>query len=144
MNLILVLCVQKRPTFLTPVAFVFSCFMLESKGGGGEGSILGRGGRSCGKFPKQASIYYHLHANGPEWLPPPPFELMWNFVSFLWYVILPPVFFSLLLAVKTLWNSQNRGGFPSEIGRQRISIETAVVVSWEGKPTSEVIEGGSN
>lgn len=29
-----------------------------------------------------------------------PFDLIWNFVTFLWYGILPPVFFPLLLAVK--------------------------------------------
>lgn len=71
--------------------------------------------------------------------PAHPFDLIWNFVTFLWYVILPPVFFSLLLAIKTLWNSQNKEG-------QRTSCETALCsqwVCWGRKPTSEVIEGRS-
>lgn len=147
MNLTSILCVLKRPTFLTLVAFVFPCVMWRM----GRRRKMHHGERrqktaveNVGSRRLRSTTIYMLmktrNASPPP--TPPTFDLIWNFVTFLWYVILPPVFFSLLLAIKTLWNSQNKGRFLSGTGGQRTSCETALCsqwISWGGKPTSEVI-----
>lgn len=141
MNLTSILCVLKRPTFLTLLAFVFPYVMWRM----GRRRKLHHGEKwqktaveNVGSRGLRSTTIYMLmktrNASPPH--TPPLFDLIWNFVTFLWYVILPPVFFSLLLAIKTLWNSQNKEG-------QRTSCETALCsqwVCWGGKSTSEVIE----
>lgn len=88
MNPTLVLCVLKRPTFLTLWLLSFvSCWVTWW---GGEGnSIFWK--KAVGNFDSlKAGFYHHLHANdNQKWLFP---LLIWIFVTLPWYAVSPRVF----------------------------------------------------
>lgn len=96
-----VLCMLQRPTFLTLVAFVFPCVMWRTR----KKRKLHLGERRCktavenldGRRLGSTTIYMLMKTRNALFSP---FDLIWNFVTFLWYVILPPCVILIVVSCK--------------------------------------------